>query len=270
MNYNLERLKFPYPFEPGNLTLWNNEYIAQNVIKKHLNSNENSGSRNVFVINKTIKWIKKNACEGKSILDVGCGPGLYAPQLCEVGFNYEGFDVSPYQIAYAKKYNCMKGAKYYVADLRAWDSEKRYDVVLMLYGIYSFYCPSERVDFLKKIKCKLKKGGYLALEVFTAKHYAERENSTDWEFVEREGFWSGEPYLELNTFRKYSNGRLVLIQAAVLNETLKVWNSWIQVFDSETLKAELSEVGFKRVEIYGNCFGEKYTSESEMLCIKAQ
>ena len=76
--------------------------------------------------------------------------------------------------------------------------------------------------------------------------------------------------MELNTFRKYSNGRLVLIQAAVLNETLKVWNSWIQVFDSETLKAELSEVGFKRVEIYGNCFGEKYTSESEMLCIKAQ
>ena len=42
---NWKLLERPLPFSEGNLTLWSNAYIANNVIKKHLDISIDSGSR---------------------------------------------------------------------------------------------------------------------------------------------------------------------------------------------------------------------------------
>ncbi|MBK8417538.1 MAG: class I SAM-dependent methyltransferase [Anaerolineales bacterium] len=44
--------------------------------------------------------IKKNA----SILDLGCGPGLYTSRLARAGFQITGMDYSYSSIEYATKY----------------------------------------------------------------------------------------------------------------------------------------------------------------------
>lgn len=43
--YNWNLLERPLPFTSGNLSLWSNEYIANNVIRRHLDGNVDSGSR---------------------------------------------------------------------------------------------------------------------------------------------------------------------------------------------------------------------------------
>ena len=270
MNYNLKLLRKPVPYQPGTLTLWSNEYIGKNVLKIHLDGNIDSGSRRSIIIQKTVEWILKKFYSAKRILDIGCGPGLYAPLLCQGNLDYEGFDVSPYQINYAEKHNSISGkTQFTVCDFRSWSSDKRYDVALLLYGIYSFYCYEERISFLKKLKRSLNVNGCVIIEVFTERHYQNRTDSSDWEFIEKDGFWCETPYLELNAFRRYNETGLVLIQTAVIDQKVEIWNSWIQTFSIDSIEKELYEAGFAYYEVYGSCFGEPYTSESEVICICA-
>ena len=266
----LKILKKPMPFQPGNLTLWSNRYIAQNVLKKHLNGSIDSGTRKKITVNKTVQWINELKPDSKRILDVGCGPGIYGVLLCQNECLYEGIDISPYQIEYAKIYNNIPNkTDYAVCDFRKWDSCKRYDVCLLLYGIYSFYKREERITFLKNIKKHLNDNGIVIIEVFTEKHYLTRTDSTDWRYVEKNGFWCDKPYLELNSFYKYEQESLILIQAGVIRDSVQLWNSWISLFDKNSLIEELLIAGFNKFEIFGTCYGSPYKEDSDVLCVYA-
>lgn len=271
MSYDLKALRRPSPFQPGTLTLWSNAYIAKNVIKKHLDGTVDCGSRKTATIHKTVEWLNQIKPDTKQILDVGCGTGLYAPLFCQHNIYYEGFDISPYQVAYAQQYNSVpQRTMFYVNDFRMWSSKKKYDLVLLLYGVYSFYARDERIKFLRKVRGNLQKSGYIIMEVFTEKHYENRKDSTDWKYVEDNGFWCEEPYLELNAFYKYTEKSLVLIQAGVLKQDLGIWNSWIQTFNLVELEIELLEAGFTKFEAFGSCYGDPFTVKSDVICICAQ
>ncbi len=269
MKYNLELLNKPLPFEQGNMTLWDNEYIATNVLKKHLQKDIDSGSRKSETIIHTTQWINERFPLKGHVLDIGCGPGLYATPLSDFGFSYHGIDISKYQIVYAKKFSCGKNVMFETVDFRGLKLSCFYDVVLMLYGIYSFYCPEDRLQLLKTIKTSLSPGGRVIVEVFTKNHYIDRQDSRDWEYITKNGFWSDKAYLELNAFYKYNEFGLVLVQAARVDSSINVWNSWIQTFDVDTLQSEFRLAGFTTFEIYGSCTGNPYHKTSDVLCMIA-
>ena len=270
MNYNFELLKKPTPFSLGNMNLWDNKYIAQNVLKKHLNYDINSGSRNLETIYKTVDWINNKFVNAVKILDIGCGPGLYATPFMHKGFIYTGIDISQYQIEYAKKHNSNKNKiKFYQADFHDWAFDDKYDIVLLLYGIYSFYPKKERIELLKKIRNSISSNGCVVVEVFTPKHYENRYEKRDWTYFESGGFWSEKPYIELNAFYRYDYIDLVLVQAAMINDSIKVWNSWIQTFSIESMIEELKLGGFTHFECYDTCTGEAFSNNSDTLCLCA-
>lgn len=270
MNYDLEKLKRPAPFEPGNMTLWENGYIASNVLKKHLQPDIDSGSRKKTTIISAANWISdKNPLKG-NLLDIGCGPGLYARLLENSGFCYYGIDISEYQIAFANKNYAGSHIRFETRDLRKMEPDRPYHTVLMLYGIYSFYQPDERAALLKTIKASLAPGGTVVVEVFTEAHYMGREESSDWEYIEERGFWSDKPYLELNAFYRYDDLKLVLVQAAKISDEIKVWNSWIQTFTPETLESEFKQAGFTGFEFYSSCMGDAYCESADVLCMIAK
>lgn len=136
----------------------------------------------------------------------------------------------------------------------------------MLYGIYSFYSPEDRRLILKNIKKSLNPGGCIVTEVFTEKHYANRLNESDWEYIENDGFWSANEYIELNSFYKYEQEKLVLIRAGIIEEeNIRIWNSWIKMFDSLSIIKEFEEAGFFKNELYASCMGEDKTDDSEVI-----
>lgn len=263
-------LRRPMPFEQGNMTLWDDEYIASNVLKKHLQEDIDSGSRKKTTIAKTIKWLNDMFPLKGNLLDIGCGPGLYAKDLVGCGFCYHGIDISAHQIAFAEKNFRDDNAKFEVMDFRKMELDRLYDTVLMLYGIYSFYCPRERIELLRIIRDSLAPNGKVIVEVFTDNHYKERDETTDWEYVEENGFWDDGPYLELNAFYRYTDLGLVLIQAAKISDTVRVWNSWIQTFTPETLKSEFELAGFTEFEFYSSCMGNQYYESTDVLCMIAE
>ena len=270
MNYNINIFKKPKSFEEGTLTLWSNQYIAENVIKKHFDFNVDCGSRNINTINKTINWLSENLSTRKNIIDLGCGPGIYAKPLCQRGFNYDGIDISKYQVDFAKKYNMgIDNARFFVSDIQNFKSDKKYDAALMLYAVYGMQSASERKRILLHLKNSLTKDGVVFVEVFNKNHYLGRKEKRDWEYVEKNGFWSPLPYLELNSFIRYDDLQLVLIQTIVLGKFEGIWNSWMQVFSEETLIKEFKEAGFSSFEIYGSSYGSKFKENSDILCMCA-
>jgi SAM-dependent methyltransferase len=269
MNYKLDLLGKPEPFELGTITLWSNEYIARNVLERHLDGSVDSGSRRNESIVKSAAWICSIVGLDSNILDIGCGPGLYGNEIVRKGNYYTGIDISPYHISYAQAHNVSNEyARYQVCDFREYIPDNSYDAVLLLYAIYSFYDVEERLDLLRKIKQALKPSGAVFIEVFTPNHYANRNNSTDWRYVQNGGFWSPKAHIELNSFRWYRND-LILIQACTIDDDIQIWNSWIQLFDKTRLEEELKAAGFSDLTCFGSCYGESFKSDSEVLCVCA-
>ena len=258
------------PFQSGTITLWSNAYIAGNVLKKHLDKDVDSESRKITTIDSSVRWIVSYSPDSPSILDIGCGPGLYGTLLDKLVRVYDGIDISPYQIAYAKSHKSENGnTNYHVCDFQDWYPDKQYDTVLLMYAIYSFYQHDERIQLLRTIKEALKPDGRVILEVFTANHYSQRVDSTDWEYIKKDGFWSPDPYLELNAFTRYRDD-LVLIQAGMIGKRVDIWNSWIELFDIEKMEDELKMAGFSEFSYFGSCDGKIFTSDSEVLCVCAK
>lgn len=268
--YNWNLLERPLPFTSGNLSLWSNEYIANNVIRRHLDGNVDSGSRKKDTILKASKWIASKLIEKGCILDIGCGPGLYADLLCDYGFRYYGIDVSYFQIEYAIKYHKSEMASFAVMDFRKFNPVNQYCGTILLYAIYSLYNFEDRINLLKKIKNSLIPGGIIIIEVFTKQHYINRKEVRDWEYIEKNGFWSQTPYLELNAFYRYDDIDLYLVQAAMVQDDIYVWNAWTQTFTPDALINELRIAGFMEFELYSTCTGEPYNDKSDVICICAK
>lgn len=271
MHYNLKLFCRPEPFECGTITLWSNAYIADNVLKKHIDGSIDSGSRKSDTLDLSCSWIAEISGAKTDLLDMGCGPGLYGNRLGKMVGSYVGLDISPYQIAYAKEHNSsQENTHYLVCGFQQWEPKQRYDTVLLMYAVYSFYPLEERISLLHNIKTALKPGGCVMIEVFTSEHYNRRKDSSDWQYIEKNGFWQPEPYIELNSFSRYQDD-LVLIQAGVISEnTVDIWNSWIELFNIAKIESELKAVGFNNFSYYGSCTGKDYTSASEVLCVIAR
>ena len=94
------------------------------------------------------------------VLDVGCGPGLYAAELVARGARVSGFDISPRMVELARAR--VPGADLRVHDAARplWLSDDSVDVALWALGIEYV---DDRVAALREIHRVLRPGGALVL-----------------------------------------------------------------------------------------------------------
>lgn len=97
--------KIPKVFEESEYNFWLDEYISKNLLKAHLNPNYEGASRKFEFINSSVNWIYEKFPVDKynRVLDLGCGPGLYAERLYSKGYEITGIDFSKRSIEYAKQ-----------------------------------------------------------------------------------------------------------------------------------------------------------------------
>ena len=79
-------IKRPEPFEFYTASdLWTDEYTSSQMLSYHLNETVDISSRNAEFINRSVEWIASRFNVGKdtSIVDFGCGPGLYSTRLAK-------------------------------------------------------------------------------------------------------------------------------------------------------------------------------------------
>ena len=120
---------------------------------------------------ETVDRILKG-CElkGKDIINFGCGTGRHDIALERLGYHCHGIDLSPSMIEVAQNNARLEGSNivFEVADVRAYETKKRYDAAISLFHVMSYQNANAdiRATF-KSVRKSLKDaGGYFLFDAW--------------------------------------------------------------------------------------------------------
>jgi SAM-dependent methyltransferase len=268
--------KKPKPFEFYTASeLWTNEHTSQQMLNYHLNPDVDLSSRKHAFIGRSVAWMaetfKVNA--NTKIVDFGCGPGLYTTKLAQHQARVIGVDFSPRSIAYAKEVADKEGLRvnYVNQNYLDFETKDRFDIIIMIMCDFCVLSPDQKKTMLQKYNDLLASNGVLIFDAYSLKAFENRIESASYEKNQLHGFWSADDYYTfLNTF-KYEKEKVVLDKYTIFEQKQKktVYN-WLQYYDPETLKKELSESGFTKTDLYANVAGDAFDPNADEFAIVAR
>ncbi len=206
------------------------------------------------------------------LLDLGCGPGLYAKQFHDLGYHVTGIDISERSIQYGQQQAQLaeEAITYIHGSYLGLDVKEQFDVATLIYCDYGVLSDQDRRTLLDNIYRALKSNGKLLLDVFTPKQHQGKPESKNWRY-QQGGFWKEGPHVCLEQFYRYDENSTVLSQTIVMTEnSVDCYNVWDRVFDAAALTAELEAGGFKKIHLYSDAAGAQYHSDSTVLCAVAE
>lgn len=266
----------PKPFEFYTASdLWTDEHTSRQMLAFHLNDKVDASSRNAAFIDKSVDWISShfNFHTGMKIADFGCGPGLYAIRLSNKQAVVTGIDFSPRSIQYARETAMREklSINYINADYLEFDTDDRYDLIMMIMCDFCALSPIQRRKMLSKFHAFLKPGGFVLLDVYSLKAFEQREEAMTYEVNLLNGFWSPNKYYGfLNTF-KYEEEKIMLDKYTIVEvDRTRVIYNWLQYYDRKDLQDEFLKQGFRIVSLYSDVAGSPFNSESKEFAIVAQ
>jgi SAM-dependent methyltransferase len=265
----LERInERPEPFQFYTASdLWTDEHTSKQMLSFHLDEAIDVSSRNAEFIHRSVKWIASEFDIGRGfkIADFGCGPGLYAAPLAKHGADVTGIDFSGRSIEYAKEVaaRAQLNIRYVKQNYLEFETEDRFDLVLMILCDFCALSPAQRRGLLRKFHRILKPGGSVLLDVYSLAAFKQKKEAATYELNQLNGFWSPDKYYGfLNTF-KYDEEKVSLDMYTIIerNRIRKVYN-WLQHFSPEMLEKEVAAAGLCVKALYSDVAGTPYDRNS--------
>ncbi len=268
----MNELKYPQPFTPG-AELWNDPHISGEMLKAHLAPDTDAASYKPDTITSICRYLPEvmGLKKGAAIVDLGCGPGLYARELTGQGFSVTGVDRSESSIRYASELNAGRQAMFMNASYLEPFGESCFDAAIMISKDYGVLSPECRRTLLYNIHAALKPGGYLALDVHSLHDFARLQQSAapHWEAASF-GFWRPCPYVALSKTYFFPELSVSCDLHAVLDEDFTVYRIWQTYFSPETIRQELAQGGFTVKAVWGNLKGEPIRDDSPVIGVLCQ
>jgi SAM-dependent methyltransferase len=262
----------PQPWTEGETIPWNEPDFSRRMLKEHLSQDHDLASRRFETITHHVDWITTEALgpAPASVLDLGCGPGLYCQQLAARGYTCAGIDFSPASIEYARQQAAQAGLPihYQLADLRQADfgPANTCDLAMLVFGEFNVFKPADARLILDKACRALKPGGRLVLEPATFEHVKEiGKEPAEW-WAAESGLFGDEPHIMLSESfwdeeRKAATNRYYRINAAedsvnVVKGSVTRWAASQQAYTRAEYEALLTETGFGSIRFYSALGGE--------------
>ena len=266
----------PEPFEFYTADdLWTDEYTSEQMLAYHLNGDVDLSSWNAGLIDRSVEWIASrfNVGAGTEIVDFGCGPGLYTTRLAHRQADVTGIDFSKRSIRFAQQVATSDALPihYVNQNYLEYDTDDRFDLVLMIMCDFCALSPSQRQKMLSTFHRILEPGGWVLLDVHSLAAFGQREEAATYEANLLDGFWSPNKYYGfLNTF-KYEEEKVVLDKYTIVEQsrTRTVYN-WLQYFSPEAIEREFVESGFTIDEMYSDVAGSPFDPEAAEIAIVAK
>jgi 2-polyprenyl-3-methyl-5-hydroxy-6-metoxy-1,4-benzoquinol methylase len=266
----------PMPFEFYTASeLWTDEHTSEQMLTFHLNENIDVASRKAAFIDRSADWIvsRFGVSNDTSIADFGCGPGLYAARLARKQAKVTGIDFSKRSLQYAVEDAERNGLsiRYVNANYLEFETEDRFDLILMIMCDFCALSPRQRSQMLAKFYKLLKPSGYVLLDVYSLVSFEQREETAEYELNLLDGFWSPNKYYGfLNTF-KYEEEKVVLDKYTVVEaDRLRTVYNWLQHFDPDQVNVEFAESGFKVEELYSDVAGSVFDAKAGEFAVVAR
>jgi SAM-dependent methyltransferase len=265
----------PRPFQVYTASdLWTDDHTSKQMLAFHLNEALDVSSRSADFIDRSVDWITSAFDIGRDtrIADFGCGPGLYAARLARRGAKVTGIDFSKRSIDYAKDVAGREKLTitYVNQDYLEFETEDRFDLVLMIMCDFCALSPAQRKRMLGKFHKILKPGGAVLLDVYSLSAFAQRKEAATYEVNLLDGFWSPNRYYGfLNTF-KYHAQKVILDKYTIIESgrTRQVFN-WLQYFLPGDLEGEFGAAGFHVKGIYSDVAGNPYDPKASEFAVVA-
>ena len=210
--------------------LWTDEYTSKQMLSFHLNSDVDASSRKLSFINRSADWIisQFDIREGKSVIDFGCGPGLYTERLARTNATITGIDFSKNSIEYAK--NRARDERLHINYIHQnyleFTSSEKYDLIIMIYCDFCVLNPKQRKSLLEKFRTLIKPDGSILLDVSSLKAFDRTTEKALYRINPENNFWSKEKNHEFLNIFKYDAEKVTLDKYIIIekNRTRRIFN----------------------------------------------
>ena len=257
---------WPPAFKSG-AAMWNDDYISRHMLAAHLDDTNNKASYKselrTLIVNEIISVSKLK--QNSTVLDLGCGPGLYAKEFTRHGIFYTGIDISNQSLGYAMMHKGeYKDKTHYIhGDYSEYSFADKYDLISMIWCDFGALSPSMRDAMLKNVGNALKPNGIFCFDVYASQSPFCNENSF-WQ-IEHDGFWQKGLYAVLERNKYYKTVDASLHMAIVASDTgTKVYYIWDKRYNKKELRKVLNKASFEIISIKEGGLSKK---QPEMLGI---
>lgn len=238
----------------GNLP-WDDPDFSRRMLREHLDQSHGAASRPMSERERQIDWLWDHLGlqSGSRVLDLTCGPGLYAVELARRGCLVTGVDFGPASIAYARELAINEGVEeactFLEQDVRQMDfSDADFDAALFLYGQMAVFPAEEAHLLLEQTARALRPGGRLVIELLN-KERVDKQPGTWW-YTDNTGLWGDAPYLHLGERFWMDKEEISIERFLVLHLETGVLDEVIlcdQSYSLERMSAMLRNTGFDGV-----------------------
>jgi len=267
----------PAPWSEGDNIPWNDPAFSERMLPEHLSQEHDLASRKSATIDQHVDWIFSEVLGGRParLLDLGCGPGLYAHRLSVRGCECVGMDFSPASIRYARELTADKGltGRFIHADLRDEAFGDGFDLVMMIFGQFNVFPRHRAMEILRKAHAALKPGGSLLLEYQAIEQIQKGGGAEPSWYAAPSGLFSDKPHLVLqenfwDAEAAASTTRFVVIDAgtgAVSSHALSN-----EAYTEEELDDALCTAGFPEVQSFPSLSGKTISGETDLPVVVAR
>jgi len=272
----LQRNPDPSPWSEGDNIPWNDPEFSKRMLKEHLTQEHDAASRRFEKIEAHVTWIHEEVLKSQpgKLLDLGCGPGLYASRLAHLGHQVTGIDYSPASIAYAQdtsqteKLTC----NYIHADLREADFGHNYETAMLIYGEFNIFRPTDIRQILRKAHASLRPGGILILEPHTFEIVQSMGQAAPSWYSSLSGLFSADPHIVLeehfwNSDQQTATTRIFVIDADT--GTVIRYAQSFQAYTQVDYQNQLIECGFGEINFYPSLTGLIDPEQGQLIAITA-
>ena len=265
----------PEPFTPGEKLFWDDPHISKGMLATHLDPTIDLASRRPETIDRTVAWIVEtlDLGPGDSVLDLGCGPGLYTQRFAQWGLRVSGMDYSRRSIEYAKQQAAEHGLDihYRYQDYLTLDDPEQYNAAFLIFGDFCPLSPEKRARLLQNMRRALVPGGRFILDVSTRVGRMLWKGEDRW-YVAESGFWKPGRHLVLEHGFDYPEQSVFLNQFIVIEAdgNVSVYRNWFQDYSVESITEELEEGGFTVESVWGDLTGAPYQEDTQWIGVVAR
>ena len=264
----------PTLFEPGEPRFWDDPHISKSMLEAHLDSEHESASRPVKVIDTEVNHILSSGLvkPGEKLLDMGCGPGLYASRLAAKGVKVTGIDISERSLNYASAQASKNNLDITFRRLNFLDLDytAEFDAAMQIYGEMGVFSDDKRDAIIKKVYAALKPGGRFFFDLTTPLLKMPASPQNNWYFA-RSGFWRPIPHLTMEYRFDYPENNVFCNQYIVVDEKkMALYRVWNHNYTPDTITPALEKTGFRVTNFWNNLSGELYQAGGEWLAVAAE
>lgn len=243
----------PVPWRDGANLPWDDPAFSERMLAQHLDQSHGAASRPRREIRAQVQqmmaWLELQP--GCRLLDVTCGPGLYAAEFARRGVAVTGVDFGPASVAHARALCADLPCRFIQCDVRQMDlAGHDFDAAIYLYGQFTVLRPAEAADVLRRIRAALRPGARLLLEILDYDRFDKRDSS--WWYTDQGGLWGDFPYLHLGERAWDPDQGAAVERFHILNlETgeLQVYGLADQTYTAAQVAEMLHAAGFGSVEV---------------------